>query len=117
MDVCLSFTKYHKEEWQAAWTISTMLNAIISFFPVKENHDSIGAIDYPIEVRKKYVQSSKKWKCDHCGPIINLLPEVKVKSEKSPNTDKEIENLSEFKIILFFLYKFKRTKLKLQKIF
>jgi len=91
MDVCLSFTKYHKEEWQAAWTISTMLNAIISFFPVKENHDSIGAIDYPTEVRKKYVQSSKKWKCDHCGPIINLLSEIKVKSEKTPNTDKEIE--------------------------
>jgi hypothetical protein len=91
MDVCLSFTKFHKEEWQAAWTISTMLNAIISFFPVKENHDSIGAIDYPIEVRKKYAQSSKKWKCDHCGPIVNLLPEMKVKSENSPTTDKENE--------------------------
>jgi len=40
---------------------------LIAFFPIKENHDAIGAIDYPIEVRKKYAQNSKKWKCDICG--------------------------------------------------
>lgn len=95
MDVCLSFTKYHKEEWQAAWTISTMLNAIISFFPVKENHDSIGSIDYPIEVRKKFAQSSKKWKCDQCGVIVNLLPEKKPKENFQEKEVEPLINLSD----------------------
>jgi hypothetical protein len=68
-------TKYHKEEWQAAWTIRTMLEAIIAFFPIREDHDAIGAIDYPLEARKKLATQSRKWKCDICGPIIDVLPD------------------------------------------
>jgi len=47
--------------------VATILEALIAFFPIKENHDAIGAIDYPLEVRKKYAQNSKKWKCEICG--------------------------------------------------
>ena len=47
--------------------VATILEALIAFFPIKENHDAIGAIDYPIEVRKKYALNSRKWKCDVCG--------------------------------------------------
>jgi ubiquitin-conjugating enzyme E2 J1 len=74
MDVCLSVTKYHKEDWQPAWTsnqrlilVRTILEAIIAFFPVKEDHSAIGAIDYPIEIRKKLATASQKWSCDKCG--------------------------------------------------
>ena len=84
MDVCLSMTKYHKEEWQAAWTIRSMLEAIIAFFPVKEDHDAIGAIDSSVESRKHFAKLSLKYKCDTCGPIANLLKPI----EKMENSDK-----------------------------
>ena len=51
--------------------------AIIAFFPVKEDHEAIGSIDYPIEVRKKYALLSRKWKCDICGSLQNILPDKK----------------------------------------
>ena len=66
MDVCLSMTKYHKEEWQAAWTIRSMLEAIIAFFPIKEDHDAIGALESSTESRKYYAKQSIKYKCDIC---------------------------------------------------
>ena len=44
MDVCLSMTKYHKQEWQAVWTIRSMIEANIAFFPIREDHDAIGAL-------------------------------------------------------------------------
>ena len=83
MDVCLSMTKYHKEEWQAAWTIRSMLEAIIAFFPVKEDHDAIGAFESSVESRKYYAKQSLKYKCDICGPIAKLLKPI----EKIPNNN------------------------------
>ena len=76
MDVCLSMTKYHKEEWQAAWTIRSMLEAIIAFFPITEDHDAIGALESSIESRKYYAKQSIKYKCDICGPIANILKPI-----------------------------------------
>ena len=76
MDVCLSMTKYHKEEWQAAWTIRSMLEAIIAFFPIREDHDAIGALESSVESRKYYAKQSIKYKCDICGPIANLLKPI-----------------------------------------
>lgn len=98
MDICLSVTKFHKEEWQAAWTSKTlrfikvrgMLEALIAFFPVREDHDAIGAIDYPREARKKYAGLSRKYKCEVCGPIINLIPENH-KGVKDAKDVKEVE--------------------------
>ena len=88
MDICLSMTKYHKEEWQAAWTIRSMLEAIIAFFPVKEDHDAIGALESSTENRKYYAKQSIKYKCDICGPIAKLLKPI----EKKPTNDTKNEN-------------------------
>ena len=85
MDVCLSMTRYHKEEWQAAWTIRSMLEAIIAFFPVKEEHNAIGALDSSVESRKHFAKLSVKYKCDICGPIADLLKPIK----KTENNDKK----------------------------
>ena len=85
MDVCLSMTKYHKEEWQAAWTIRSMLEAIIAFFPVREDHDAIGALDSSIENRKYYAKQSIKYKCDICGPISKLLKPIEKISSNNEN--------------------------------
>ena len=35
-DICLSFTDYHPESWQPAWTISNILHGIVSYMPVDE---------------------------------------------------------------------------------
>ena len=95
MDVCLSMTQYHKEEWQAAWTIRSMLEAIIAFFPVKEDHDAIGAINSSPENRKNLAKLSIKYKCDVCGPIANLLkPIEKIENnDKNENTNNENINI------------------------
>ena len=85
MDVCLSMTRYHKEEWQAAWTIRSMLEAIIAFFPVKEEHNAIGALDSSVESRKYFAKLSVKYKCDICGPIADLLKPI----QKTENNDKK----------------------------
>ena len=85
MDVCLSMTQYHKEEWQAAWTIRSMLEAIIAFFPVKEEHNAIGALDSSVESRKHFAKLSVKYKCDICGPIADLLKPI----QKTENNDKK----------------------------
>ena len=94
MDVCLSMTRYHKEEWQAAWTIRSMLEAIIAFFPVKEDHDAIGALDSSVESRKHFAKLSIKYKCDVCGPIANLLKPIEkmTNSDKKNNTNNENNN-------------------------
>ena len=85
MDVWLSMTQYHKEEWQAAWTIRSMLEAIIAFFPVKEEHNAIGALDSSVESRKHFAKLSVKYKCDICGPIADLLKPI----QKTENNDKK----------------------------
>jgi hypothetical protein len=65
-----------------------MLEALIAFFAVTEEHDAIGAIDYSPEIRKKLAIQSRKWKCEACGPIVNLVPE---KKKKEPNVEKVVE--------------------------
>ena len=94
MDVCLSMTRYHKEEWQAAWTIRSMLEAIIAFFPVKEEHDAIGALDSSVESRKHFAKLSIKYKCDVCGPIANLLKPLDkmINSDKNNNINNDNKN-------------------------
>jgi ubiquitin-conjugating enzyme E2 J1 len=93
MDVCLSMTKYHKEEWQAAWTIRSMLEAIIAFFPVKEDHDAIGALESSPENRRYYAKQSIKYKCDICGPIANILkPIEKMTSNANGNSNNNENN-------------------------
>ena len=63
--VCLSFTAYHPEEWQASWgsrwflcglsVVRTILEAIISFFPV-ESSGAIGSITCSSTMRKRFAK-------------------------------------------------------------
>jgi len=48
-------TKYHPESWQPAWTVRTMLEAIISTFLDKdEKMQGLGGLfDYTADVKKK----------------------------------------------------------------
>ena len=40
--ICTNFTSYHKESWTPAWTIATMLKAIIAHFETEDT--GIGSI-------------------------------------------------------------------------
>lgn len=64
-----------------------MLQALISYFPEKEQVAGVGALSYSVEDRKKIAVQSRKFKCPQCGPIANLLlGGEKIPSEKENNT-------------------------------
>ena len=78
--ICLSFSAYHPEEWQPAWGIRTILEAIISFMPSK-SEGAIGGLNWSKEERKKCVKKSLSFKCPHCGLIKDIVP-AEAKSDK-----------------------------------
>lgn len=60
-----------------------MLEALINYFPVKEQgFAGVGALDYSKEERKKLAILSQKSKCEKCGPLIEILPVLQKKVEK-----------------------------------
>ncbi|KAJ0398188.1 hypothetical protein ATCC90586_001551 [Pythium insidiosum] len=74
--ICLSISAYHPEEWQPAWGIRLILEALISFMPTK-GEGAIGALDYPPEERRRLAKLSCDYKCELCGRVADLLPELK----------------------------------------
>jgi ubiquitin-conjugating enzyme E2 J1 len=84
--ICLTFTNYHPEYWQPAWTIRNILQALVSFMPVDEDNMSIGAIVGTREERTKLAKHSLDFVCEQCGAIAkvakdNILP---VTTEATP---------------------------------
>ena len=85
--ICLSFSAYHPEEWQPAWGVRTILEALISFMPSK-SEGAIGGLNWTTDERKKCVKKSWTYSCQHCGLIKDLIPPEKerdnVSSKKKP---------------------------------
>ena len=73
--ICLSISAHHPEEWQAAWGVRLMLEALISFLPT-DGSGALGALDYTSSERKRLAEKSKEWCCTRCGKIANLIPEI-----------------------------------------
>ena len=48
--VCMNITSYHKEEWSPAWTLRTMMQAILAYFVVEDH--GIGSIKKSPQERK-----------------------------------------------------------------
>ena len=70
----MSFTDYHPESWQPAWTISNILHGIVSYMPVDENEIlAIGAIKSSSQDRKKIAKLSKNYRCKVCAKTNNHL--------------------------------------------
>ena len=67
--ICMTFTNYHPEYWQPAWTIRTILQALVSFMPVEEDQLSVGALSGSKEERKVHARRSVDFVCETCGPI------------------------------------------------
>lgn len=67
-DLCMSFTNYHPESWQPAWTISNILHGLVSYMPVDESEILvIGAIKASSAERKKIAKFSKNFRCKICA--------------------------------------------------
>jgi ubiquitin-protein ligase len=67
-DLCMSFTDYHPESWQPAWTISNILHGIVSYMPVDENEFlAVGAIKSTSADRKKIAKMSENFRCKECA--------------------------------------------------
>ena len=63
----MSFTDYHPESWQPAWTISNILHGIVSYMPIDEEEMlAIGAIKASSEERKKIARFSGNYTCETC---------------------------------------------------
>lgn len=61
--ICLTFTNFHPELWQPAWTVRTILIGLISYIPVEEENMSIGSINMTSVERKRLVKASQFWSC------------------------------------------------------
>ncbi|KAG1696168.1 hypothetical protein DVH05_018702 [Phytophthora capsici] len=79
--ICLSISAYHPEEWQPAWGVRLILEALISFMPTK-GEGAIGALDFPPEERKRLAKLSVDYKCETCGKVAELLPELETENEE-----------------------------------
>jgi len=68
--ICLSMSAYHPEDWQPAWGIRTMLEALISFMP-SPSDGALGAIDCTPEQRRRLALESQSYS----HPLMPPLPE------------------------------------------
>ncbi|KAL4492448.1 hypothetical protein ABPG72_005583 [Tetrahymena utriculariae] len=71
--ICLTITGFHAEQWNASWTMRTILEALISMFPEKEQVQSVGSVVHSNEVRKKLAKESWNFECEKCGLINKIL--------------------------------------------
>ncbi|KAG7387085.1 Ubiquitin-conjugating enzyme E2 J1 [Phytophthora pseudosyringae] len=85
--ICLSISAYHPEEWQPAWGVRLILEALISFMPTK-GEGAIGALDFPAEERRRLAKLSVDYKCDTCGRVADLLPEMETENEDAEREKK-----------------------------
>lgn len=77
MALCLSFTSYHPESWNPAWTIQSMLRGLVSFMADTEEHEMIGGLHTSAVEKKRFAQES----CDFNKSIpqfLDLFPDFQV---------------------------------------
>ena len=96
--ICLTFTNFHPEYWQPAWTVRTILIGLISYMPVEEETMSIGSINSTSAERKRLVKASQFWKCSTCGPIKEYISDKMTEENKKFDEAQVKQELPEFKI-------------------
>ena len=84
--ICLSISNYHPEQWQPAWGIRTILEAIISFMNAPGD-GALGAIEVSSEERKRLAQESKSY----VHPLMPELPELD-QNQDLDSQDKSLNN-------------------------
>ena len=97
--ICLTFSNFHPELWQPAWTsiyiyiyiyiVRTMLQALIPYMIVEESFTGIGALSYSPEIRKNMAKKSREFVCENCGPISAIMPIIENVEELEKITEKD----------------------------
>ncbi|KAJ9058251.1 Ubiquitin-conjugating enzyme E2 J1 [Entomophthora muscae] len=95
--ICLSITGYHPEFWQPAWSVATVLTALISFFPTPAE-GAIGGLDTPSATRKALAQKSHEWTCSTCSETLGkIVFTEKTDENKITEADQEFLSLVAFR--------------------
>ena len=96
--ICLTFTNFHPEYWQPAWTVRTILIGLQSYMPVEEEALSIGSITTSSPERKRLAKASTHWNCKICGWIKDFIAD-KMCEENKKNDEAEVKQaLPQFKV-------------------
>jgi len=75
-EICLSISGHHEESWQPAWGIRTALVAIRSFMDT-EVKGQVGGVEASAEVRRRFAEDSKRWRCSGgCSAAGRCLEDV-----------------------------------------
>jgi len=71
--LCLSMSDYHPDTWNPAWTVSTILNGLLSF--MLENTVTLGSLDTSEEEKMYYARKSIDFNMG--DPVFReLFPEI-----------------------------------------
>jgi ubiquitin-conjugating enzyme E2 J1 len=76
--ICLSISAYHPEQWQPAWGIRTILEALISFMTTPGD-GALGALDFSPLERKRLARESARYQHP-------LMPEVPALGTARPSS-------------------------------
>lgn len=92
--ICLSFSGYHHELWQPAWTIRSMLTALRAFMesPAK----GIGAMSVSKAQRKRLARMSNQYTCSKCRVTMKdiVFPKVLNEADKARDTNGREKSVS-----------------------
>ena len=72
--ICMSFTDYHPEEWNPAWSASTILTGLLSF--MVENERTAGSIVRTPAQRRKFARQSLQWNALNNAAFRQHFPEL-----------------------------------------
>ncbi|CAI5733296.1 unnamed protein product [Hyaloperonospora brassicae] len=95
--ICLSISAFHPEEWQPAWGVRLILEALTSFMPTK-GEGAIGALDFSPDERKRLAKLSVDFKCETCGRVAELLPELVAEKGDEKKPSKYAEQIAQLHI-------------------
>ena len=68
--ICMSNTGYHADQWSPLWSLSAIINAMISFFYERQSVGISHINNSTEEVRKNFAQQSKEFNQKNLKKII-----------------------------------------------
>lgn len=75
MQICLSNSSYHPENWSPMWGLRTILIALVSFFVSEE--PTTGSMSATAEERRRYAANSRKYNVKRLHAVYKrVLPEA-----------------------------------------
>ncbi|KAG5468173.1 hypothetical protein LSCM1_02149 [Leishmania martiniquensis] len=75
MQICLSNSSYHPENWSPMWGLRTILLALVSFFVSEE--PTTGSMNATVEERRKYAANSRRYNVKRLHAVYKrVLPDA-----------------------------------------